>query len=204
MPNYIKTGTDEAGQKVGMLPDGTVEVIGPTKASKLTKPKEMPADIRRMTVALDALEPGLKVYEDMLNEGFNPRNPFDALSPTQRAKAASLMADLRMQEKEAQALGALTGPDIGILSKKLSDPTSLAAVGYGQAGLHEQIKQAREAIGRRRQALGKQFPEVLEGVEPPQSQQQPSPSGVPPNSATTSGKVRRRRYNLETGLFEDI
>lgn len=117
---------------------------------------KLPAEVQRMTIGLNALEAGLTAYENMLKE-FNPRS-LDQLTPTQRAGAASLVADLRMQAKEAIALGALTGPDITILDQALADPTTMRGAFYGKDGLKEQINQTRAAIKRRRAGMDKQFP----------------------------------------------
>jgi hypothetical protein len=130
-------------------PDGSLEAIpggpGDVKAQKL------PAELQRMTIGLNALEAGLTAYEDLLKD-FNPRS-VDQLDMTKRAKIDSLVADLRMQAKEAQALGALTGPDGAILDKALAEPTGRKGVLYGGAGLREQIKETREAIKRRREGM---------------------------------------------------
>lgn len=115
-----------------------------------------PAEIQRMAIAMDALEKGLDSYENEMRN-FNPRST-DQASTSQRAKLKSLMADIKMQYKEAQALGALTGPDLAILDQALTDPTSMMGILYGNGGLKEQLGQAREGVNRRREALANQYP----------------------------------------------
>ncbi len=115
-----------------------------------TAPKT-PAEIQRMNIAMASLTQGLNAYETMLKE-FNPRS-WDQLDPAKRASVESLLADLRMQYKEAAALGALTGPDLAILDKALADPTSFKGAIFGKDGLSEQLRQSRLALGRRKTAL---------------------------------------------------
>jgi hypothetical protein len=118
---------------------------------------KMPAEIQRMTIAMNSLDQGLDAYEKALGE-FNPRNPLDQANPTKRAAIESLVADLRMQAKEAQALGALTGPDMLILEKLLRDPATMSGAYYGREGLKKQVDEARQSIRRRREGISKQFP----------------------------------------------
>lgn len=116
-------------------------------------PKKPGAEVQRMNIAIEALDGGLQAYEELLDR-FDVRS-FDQLDPTQRAEAASLVADLRLQFKEAQALGALTGPDISVLDQLLSDPTSGKAMVYGNEGLLAQLQQARQSVARRKAATDK-------------------------------------------------
>jgi hypothetical protein len=117
---------------------------------------KIPAEVHRMNIALRSLDDGLNQYEALLKD-FNPRNPGAQMNPTVRAKAESLVADLQMQLKEAQALGALTGPDIELLSRALANPVSLKGAIYGRGGLGEQLSQTRQALARRKNALAAEF-----------------------------------------------
>ena len=51
----------------------------------------------------------------------------DLLSPNIRAEIQSSVENARLQGKEANRLGALTGPDYGILEKIIADPTAFDA-----------------------------------------------------------------------------
>lgn len=157
----------------------------PFGAPKTGQGDKLPAELQRMAIAMDALESGLTAYENQLKQ-FNVRS-FDQLSPTQRAAIDSLVADLRMQAKEAQALGALSGPDMGILDRSLADPGSFKGLMYGNKGLTEQIKQTRAAIGRRRQALNSQ-----RGGTPAASPSLAAPE-LPSADAVAAELERRRR-----------
>lgn len=117
-----------------------------------------PAEIERMNIAMGALNAGLDSYEAYLRDNFDPRNPKDMLDPTKLAELQSIVADLRLQAKEAQALGALTGPDMDILDKILTDPASTKGALFGKTGLQKQIKQARLGIKRRADEIARMYP----------------------------------------------
>jgi hypothetical protein len=165
----LTAGVDAEGNPVFVQPSGQPGVAPRIVRGVRPPPKDatqkLPAEIQRMTIGLNSLESGLDAYEKLL-EDFNPRNPMDQMSPANRARATSLVADLQMQAKEAQALGALTGPDIEILDRLLKNPVSFAGVYFGTGGLKEQLKQSREAIKRRRGAIDKQFA----GSQPPSAE----------------------------------
>lgn len=172
MPNYVKTGTDEAGQRVGMLADGTIEVIGGAKPTPL-KPT---GEITRMNIGLSALERTLDEYDQLIDE-FNPRNPLQQMDPDIRSKAEALQARGQLEAKEATALGALTGPDVKILDKVLANPATLKGAYYGQSGTREQIKQARQMVKVRRQAMASMgLPVPPEPIKP----------GAPPSAIPTA------------------
>lgn len=155
---------------VVQAPDGSVQLVN--KVTGLSRPAvgmdgkpvmkgggagaKMPAEVQRMNIALRALDEGLNSYEALLKD-FNPRNPAAQINPETRARAESLLADLQLQLKEAQALGALTGPDVEILNRALANPVSLKGAMYGRGGLSEQLSQTRQALQRRKNALAAEF-----------------------------------------------
>ncbi len=115
---------------------------------------KMPAEIQRMNIAADTMEKQLTRYETCLKSN-NPRDPTVQMSPARRAEMQSLMKNLQLQYKELAALGALTGPDLDLMEKALSDPFSVRGAFYGKDGLLSQIQQARELVKERRQSMAK-------------------------------------------------
>jgi hypothetical protein len=115
---------------------------------------KMPAEIQRMNIAADTMEKQLTRYETWLKSN-NPRDPTVQMSPARRAEMQSLMKNLQLQYKELAALGALTGPDLDLMEKALSDPFSVRGAFYGKDGLLSQIGQARELVKERREAMAK-------------------------------------------------
>lgn len=145
----VDKGTGLARPAVGM--DGKPVMAAKGGASS-GKP---PAEVQRMNIALRSLDEGLVAYENKLKT-FNARS-FDQLKPTDRAGIESLVADLRLQLKEAQALGALTGPDVAILDQALASPVSMKGALYGNEGLGVQLKEVRSSLQRRKNALAAEY-----------------------------------------------
>jgi hypothetical protein len=136
--------------------NGDLEPIPGGPGDKSAAAQKTPAEVQRMNVALRALDQGLVEYETIL-KNFNPRDPTAQLDAPTRARVESLLADLQMQFKEAQALGALTGPDLEILGKALASPTSLRGALYGRDGLSAQLGEVRKGLDRRKQAIADEF-----------------------------------------------
>lgn len=171
--------------------DGTLEPIPGGPATK--DGSKMPAELQRMTIGLNSLETGLVAYENLLKD-FNPRST-DQLNMRKRAQIDSLVADLRMQSKEAQALGALTGPDVAILDKALAEPTSVKGALYGRGGLTEQIAETRAAIQRRREGISS-LGKPKEGGGPPKKISTDAEYNALPSGAeyvAPDGSVRRKK-----------
>jgi hypothetical protein len=151
----------------------TEQLAGPGGKPLVAQPKQQgaapSAEIQRMRVGLTSLDKGLTALESELSR-FNPRDPRDQADTKKRARLQSLMADLQIQAKEAAALGALTGPDLDLMNKTLTDPASFGGALIGDAGVKEQIKQVRQSIQRRRQAINETYPTG----QPAQQQQMPS------------------------------
>ncbi|WP_148661726.1 hypothetical protein [Roseateles chitosanitabidus] len=165
------------------IPGGPADKTGPGQ-------KQIPAEVARMNVALRSLDQGLNEYETLL-KNFNPRNPKDQFTPKSRAQIESLVADLQLQFKEAQALGALAGPDIELINKSLASPASLQGASFGREGLMAQLGEVRKALERRKSAISQEFNVPVPGASaaPAASAAAPSASAAPA-SATTSSPQR--------------
>lgn len=159
--------------------DPSVKSAGPSGGMKI------PAEVQRMNVALRSLDEGLTAYQNLLKD-FDPRSPAQQIDPETRANAKSLIADLRLQLKEAQALGALTGPDVGILDQALSDPATLRGAFYGRSGLGAQLTQTRASLKRRRKAIDDEFGLTPTQVTAPTQPTQPATTR-PPLSSFSGG-----------------
>ncbi len=127
--------------------------------------KKMPAEIERMSIALDTAEKALDEWDKKLKK-YDPRR--DILDPKWRGEIGAAGADLQLQLKEANALGALTGPDVELMNRLIGSPLEGSAVYSGRDGLQQQSKEARAAIRRRKEALSSRYPaEAPEGAPPP-------------------------------------
>lgn len=135
---------------------GHLEPIPGGPGDKAGAPGKIPGEVQRMNIAMRSLKQGLNEYETELKR-FNPRNPGDQVSPEARARIQSLVADLQLQFKEAQALGALAGPDIELINKALASPTSFQGASFGRDGLYAQLGEVRKALDRREAAIAQEF-----------------------------------------------
>jgi hypothetical protein len=173
--------------------------VDPRDVGKVGSKSKPPAEVQRMNIALRSLDQGLVAYEQKL-KSFNPRS-FDQASPEARAEIASLVADLRLQLKEAQALGALTGPDIGLLDKMLADPTSLKGAVFGTNGLTKQLGEVRASLERRKNALSLEYASRTASSERAKGAE--SAGGLPrpsvPGAALASAPAARTATNPRTG-----
>lgn len=116
---------------------------------------KVPAEIQRQQLALRSLDSGIEAYKTAL-DNIDPRS-FDQLDSGKQATIKSMLADLIISWKEAAALGALTGPDVAMIERTLTDPFSVKGAWYGKKGLSNQLEVARGALGRRAKALEDQY-----------------------------------------------
>jgi len=151
---------------------------------KRSEQAKVPAEIQRSEVALRALDEGLIAYMNELKK-IDPRS-LDQLNPDKQVQIKALLADLIINWKEAGQLGALTGPDVGIIERALTDPFTMKGAWYGKDGLLNQIEAAQETMRRRKKALtdkyGIQFPEQPSAAPQaaPRATQTPSGAGGKP------------------------
>jgi hypothetical protein len=113
---------------------------------------KQPAEIQRQVNALSALQKTMDAYEDAMKD-VDPRS-FDQLDPQKKARIEAILADAIVNYKEAAALGALTGPDVSLIEKGLTNPLSAKGAIYGRGGIQVQINEVRNAIARRQQSIG--------------------------------------------------
>ena len=143
----MRTGKELPLESVGKLPAGG------------GKGGQLPIQAQRMQSALQNLESGLGAYEKLLKQ-YNPRNA-DAVTPEKRAALSTAFGDLRMQLKEAYALGAITGPDMQVLEGVLTDPTGALGMTKGiisgNKAFEAQIEQSRAALNRQKRNFEQQY-----------------------------------------------
>lgn len=113
---------------------------------------KLPAELQRMQIAGDAMVSLMDTYEGMLKK-HNPRDPMVQANPQIRASMQSIKRNIELQFKELQALGALAGPDIEIMRQSLADPFSFSGAYFGKEGLLAQVKQAKDLVKIRSDAV---------------------------------------------------
>ena len=158
----MRTGKELPLESVGKAPGG--------------KGGQLPVQAQKMQSALQNLESGLGAYEKLLKQ-YNPRNA-DAVTPEKRAALSTAFGDLRMQLKEAYALGAITGPDMAVLEGVLTDPTGALGMAKGvisgNKAFEAQIEQSRAALNRQKRNFEQQYNLTL--PEPAGTATAPMPS----------------------------
>lgn len=132
----------------------------PKGLTKEGPPQKPPGEIQRMAIGMTNAEKALNRFEDLMKD-FDPQNPSDQVNMKKRAQIETVAAELLAQGKEAIALGALTGPDMEIMSKLTASPTSIRGIAYGGKGIQEQINELKGRFDARRQTLSTQFPGVF-------------------------------------------
>lgn len=92
-------------------------------------------------------------YETLLDEfdyDAAIRNPLDEGVRSKIATLNGAYKNLQMQAKNGYELGALVGPDIGILTSIISEPSSLKGLLYGRQGLKSQLSEFKTSMNQMR------------------------------------------------------
>lgn len=126
------------------------------------KPQPMPAELQRMEVASRRTLMALDAYDKMLKD----YSPADLTDPNKRAAWESITAELQLTSKEANALGVLAGPDMGLMEDLIGAPLSFKGALYGKNALQTKAKAARDAVNRGSKVLSEMYPGAL-GATPP-------------------------------------
>lgn len=148
-------GVDASGNPVFFQPakgGGQPAIVPGVKPAPQNRDTKLPAELQRMQIAGDSMVELMDEYERMLKK-HNPRDPLTQANPTVRADMQSLKRNIELQFKELQALGALAGPDIEIMRQSMADPFSMSGAYYGRDGLLAQVRQARNLVKIRKDAV---------------------------------------------------
>jgi hypothetical protein len=142
---YIQPPTRPGGPTQVLTVPGTG-----APALKPNEPKQPPVEFTKSVAGLNELTNGLSSYEKTLKDegGIGPLSTGE-----KRAKLQASYTSLQMGLKNAFELGALAGPDLGLLQGMLIDPTSPRAVLVGDKGVAAQIAKAREYVTNRTKAV---------------------------------------------------
>jgi hypothetical protein len=129
-----------------------------------------PAEFSKAMTGVNELNRALDSYEQALKEAGGPSA---IATGTNRAKLQGAYTSLKMGLKNAFELGALTGPDVGVLEGMLVDPTSPKMLLIGGKGVGEQIAQTRSYLKNREGALESTY----QRPNPAKQQQPAAPAG---------------------------
>lgn len=176
MGNAQVIGVDKEGNSVFRpLKGGPLFKYGPDGQpvahvdSTLPKPSgatKTPAEVTRMMVGLGALDKAINRLEAELKD-YDPRNLSHQVDIARRARIDSVYQQFITEAKEAAQLGALTGPDLGLVTGMLSNPTGPKGMGYGRKGIEQQIKETRNWVKSRRDETIQMYPHLLSAPAAP-------------------------------------
>ena len=128
------------------------------------------AELQKQQTALSNFEKAVAAYRNEL------ATTDPSVLPGKIPKLKALYTDMSLQAKEAANLGALTGPDMQLLSGLFTDPTSFSGAWLqGKPGLNDQLDMADAMIKRRRESLAEVYP-AARGAAGAGS---PKPSDIP-------------------------
>ena len=137
--------------------------------------------------ALQNLDSATKSYAQLL-KSYDPQGT-DALNAEKRAAVKAAFTDLQMRQKEAFALGAITGPDMQVLEGAYTDPTGVwGTVKGGVAGpktFQAQIDQGRAALSRTKRNFEQQY--KVELPDPAGTETAPMPGAAAPTGFKVLG-----------------
>lgn len=165
-----KTGQTRtvAGPDGRPLPPRTgVNGMSPTQANQVKAQQQALLNLRRSLAAL----------EDRVRT-----SGMEIMSGPGKQELGSLLSDAQIQYKEAANLGALTGPDMGMIEKALGDPTSpLQLLRGGAQGSLRGIQATQDMLDRRAKSIKDVYgvdmpPEFYQGRAPQAGTTQRAPS----------------------------
>lgn len=168
-PDYRPAPSAAAGQVVapaGQVPP--VQGLQPIIAGTGTKPS---AEFMKASKQLNDLEGALKDYKTEISSDkwVLPKNipvPFSDTGiplPTgaDTARVAGKYNSLLMGVKNLYELGALTGPDMSIIERQLTNPASWSGLLTSKNAMNEQIKILEDMLTRAKENLGTSYRQTV-------------------------------------------
>lgn len=193
-----------------VLPDGTRGFVQPgnrpdAPAKLLTLPnsdgvplrpaQKLPESQIKQAAGIDALGSAVDAYVDALSTWTKA----DALDPNKRALMGTYYNNMMLQAKEAFNLGAITGPDYGILQQVVKNPLDLASAVVSNEALGGQAKKLKELMLKVRPGTNQA---AASGKEPLIDPATAAQSRKDYDALIKSGKVRR--WNPQTNQLEEF
>jgi hypothetical protein len=151
---------------VPKLPGGAAMPVVTAGGEQLQPGKEAPADYSKAVRKLNDLKGNLSTYKTEIESGktvfpsevplpFGAKIPLPTGSDTARVRGK--YQALLMGVKDLYDLGALTGPDMGIINQQLTNPASFAGVFTSRDAMTEQIGVLEDMLKRSEQNLASTY-----------------------------------------------
>ena len=153
------------GLSQGMTPEAAAQAVklaGEKARAEAEAAKNKPnAEFQKKILALKNLRSAIAAYRTELS------TTGPTLLPGKGARLNSLYRDLQLQQKEAAQLGALAGPDVGILEKLMTPPDSYLGNWMGSTPLLSQLDVGNEVLTRGEKNLREVYGVPAENPAPP-------------------------------------
>lgn len=145
-----------------------------------------------------------------LQDEFSGYSDFDLAKPNVRAKLQQKLTNAYLLGKEANTLGALTGPDLGLLEKLVTDPTAFGSLILDRKTINSlydaQRKSAGDTIRESYRLDQKAVPENMRShiivspkvVETPKTQGSPKQTG-----STAKAMLNGKQIEVRNGKWVD-
>lgn len=115
--------------------------------------RNVPEAAKKGQIALDNLQSALDNAEAVVTQ-----TGVTVMPGLAKRNLDAAFADLQLKYKDAAGLGALAGPDMGILNRALGDPTSISALfSGGTEGVLAALKQAKKALSNSKTSFAKTY-----------------------------------------------
>ena len=198
----VKEGPD-GFYYVPKTPDGgaSIPVMGVT--GQLTPAKEAPQAFSDAARKLNNLKGNISAYRTEIeaDKTVFPSEvplPLGAKIPlptgTDTARLRGKYQSLLMGVKDLYELGALTGPDMGIISEQLTNPASFSGMFTSRNAMKEQIKVLEDMAARAEENLSSTYKRKVPGA---------STAGMAPAQAAPAGvPTAERKMVWRNGRFE--
>jgi hypothetical protein len=176
----VKEGPD-GFYYVPKTPDGGASIPVMGVAGQLTPGKEAPQAFSEATKKLNNLRGNISAYRTEIEADktvfpsevplpFGAKIPLPTGSDTARLRGK--YQSLLMGVKDLYELGALTGPDMGIISEQLTNPASFSGMFTSRNAMKEQIKVLEDMATRAEENLSSTYKRKLPaastaGIQPP-------------------------------------
>jgi hypothetical protein len=176
----VKEGPD-GFYYVPKTPDGGASIPVMGVAGQLTPAKEAPQAFSEATKKLNNLRGNISAYRTEIEADktvfpsevplpFGAKIPLPTGSDTARLRGK--YQSLLMGVKDLYELGALTGPDMGIISEQLTNPASFSGMFTSRNAMKEQIKVLEDMATRAEENLSSTYKRKLPaastaGIQPP-------------------------------------
>jgi len=183
------------------LPADTKAAILPALSAAGFNPPP-PGDFLNKAEALTRVRKALAEYRTHLKS----YSPWMRAGTPEHATLTGAYRDLQIEMKEAAQLGALTGPDMGLLTEMAQDPTSLMGRYSGKDTLDAQMGQYEKSLNNKEQSLYETYKQQApqRGTAPSGSATKTAgPAGAPKTAAEAqaAGWVPVKKKDGKTAWF---